>query len=323
MDLSPDFLKKFYPKDNQNPQTKITNSTYGKTTNKSGGKVLINEFNIEQNENLLYSLPETSYFNSCYKKCFELIHGVREKKAKKFNDRNIRTLEDLSKDKKYRDFIENLFKILDNGFNEIKKFFGKRFSSSHKMTFLLLSFFDKNDLLFLDIETKSLFFETQIITIGCGFFENGNFKTIHLTALNEEGEYEILNEFNKLLKDKKALVTFNGKSFDVPFIDLRMSYYNIKSNITDYHNFDLYFFAKKAFKSHQDSFALKEIDKKILNRQRKNDINGEDVNYYYNRYLNTRNINFLKPIINHNRDDIISLALLLNKLISVWVVQSQ
>ncbi len=319
MDLNPYFLKKFHPEDPHKENIKKNINPYGKILNKNGSKILINEFVTEQNEALSYSLPQKDYFISCYKKCFELIYGIRDKKTKKFHEQNIQTLEDLSKEKKYKNFVDDLFKILDSGFIEIKKIFGKRFSSSHKMAFLLLSFFNKNDLLFLDIETKSLYFETQIITIGCGYFENNCFKTIHFTALNEEGEYDILQNFNSILKNRKALVTFNGKSFDVPFIELRMSYYNIDNNISDYHNFDLYFFTKKAFKSHQDSFSLKEIDKKILNKHRSNDINGEDVNYYYNRYLNTKNINFLKPVINHNREDIVSLALLLNKLISVWI----
>jgi predicted RecB family nuclease len=309
VDLSPEFLKKFHPAGAQ---------PYGKTSYNNGSKILIKVFEIKRDENFSYSLPEKKYFISRYKKCFELIRGVREKKAKKLLANDVKTLEDLSNDKKYKTFVDNLFKSLDSGFNEIKKVFGKRFSSSHEMAFLLLSFFDKNDLLFLDIETKSLFYETQIITIGCGYFENDDFKTIHLTALNEEGEREILNEFGKLLKNKKAFVTFNGTVFDVPFIDGRMSYYSMKSNVSDYHNFDLYFFARRAFKSQQSSFTLKEIENKILGKKRGNDISGEDVMYYYERYLNTGNVIFLKPIINHNRDDVVSLSLLLNKLISLW-----
>jgi len=322
MDINPDFLKKFQPAGNQKENIKNNARPYGKIINNNGSKILINEFIAEQTEALSYSLPQKDYFVSCYRRCFELIRGVRDKKTKKFYGQNIKTLEDLSKDKRYKNFVDKLFKILDDGFHEIKNIFSKRFPSSHKMVFLLLSFFKKEDLLFLDIETKSLDFETQIITIGSGYFANGYFKTMHWTALNEEGEYDILENFNKLLKDKKALVTYNGRRFDVPFIDLRMSYYNIDNNISDCHNFDLYFFAKKAFKSHQDSFALKEIDKKILNRHRSNDINGVDVNYYYYRYLTTKNINFLKPIINHNKEDIISLAQLLNKLITDWTGQN-
>jgi len=312
MYLNPEFLKKFTKQDNI--------SSYGKTIKKNDCKILINEFLLGLDENLSYSLPQKEYFDSNYKKCFELIHGIRNKKTQKFINKNIKNLEDLSNDEKYKNFVNNLFNALDAGFYEIKKIFNSRFTSSNRMLFLLLSFFNKQDLLFLDIETKSLFIETQIITIGCGYFENNFFKTIHLTALNEEGEYEILEQFNKLLTNKKALVTFNGKSFDVNFIDARMSYYNIENNIFDYHNFDLYYFSRNAFKGKQEYFNLKEIDKKILNKNRGNDINGDDVCYYYNRFLNTKNINFLKPIINHNKEDIISLALLLNKLISVWVI---
>ncbi|MCX8093950.1 MAG: ribonuclease H-like domain-containing protein [Candidatus Goldbacteria bacterium] len=314
MDFDSDFLKKFHNPENKKNHTEQNKKNIDTDKN----KMLINEFNIDLGEHLLHPLPDKDYFISCYKKCFELIYGVREKKAKKFNEQNIKSLEDLSNDIKYSGFVKNLFKILDDGFHEIKKIFGRRFSSSHKMAFLLLSFFKKEDLLFLDIETMTLFPETQIITIGCGFFQNNNFKTIHLTALNEEGEYEILNEFKKLLETKKAFVTFNGKSFDVPFIDMRMSYYNIENNLNIYHNFDLLFFTKKAFKGLQKSFTLKEIDKNILKKYRKNDISGDDVFYYYNKYKITKNMNFLKPIINHNKEDILSIALLLHKLISVW-----
>ena len=142
MDLNPDFLKKFHS---------TVSQSYGKTSYNNGGRILMNEFKIKQDENFSYSLPEKSYFISRYKKCFELINGVREKRTKKFLDNDVKTLEDLSNDKKYKTFVDNLFKSLDSGFDEVKKVFGKRFSLSHEMAFLLLSFFDKKDLLFIGL----------------------------------------------------------------------------------------------------------------------------------------------------------------------------
>jgi hypothetical protein len=60
------------------------------------------------------------------------------------------------------------------------------------------------------------------------------------------------------------------------------------------------------------------MEARLLNKHRKNDIDGSEVDYYYSRYLQTHNANFINPIIYHNNIDIVSLAELTQKLAEVW-----
>ena len=221
---------------------------------------------------------------------------------------------------KFKDEAKRILSCLENGVEDIKLALSSRFSSSHKLFFLLLSYFAPEELLFVDIETKSLNFETSIIQIGAGYFTNGKFKVLQFTAMEDAAEYELLEEFKKLLPGKKAFVTFNGRGFDIPFIDGRMGYYGSypETDIIEMHNFDLLHFSRCAFKGAYESFRLKEIEKNILKKQRTNDIEGAEAEIYYSRYLQTKNFKYLEPIIYHNYEDIVSLAVLLNRLIREW-----
>lgn len=219
----------------------------------------------------------------------------------------------------FKEEVNDLLSALSGDIKNLSQIIKTRFSTSNKLFFLLISLFKKEELLFIDIETKNLSNETGIITAGVGFFENASFIIKQLTILNDAAEYEILNEFLKYLNNKKSIITFNGKTFDIPFLENRLSYYSIDYNeFSNFINFDLLFFSRSAFKNLSSSFALKDVEKNILKKIRKNDISSEEVEVYYFKYLKTGNLMYLNPVIYHNREDIIGMYLILKKLCEIW-----
>jgi len=315
MDFNPDILARFKKTGDIKPAADAAKLP-GKIVHKDGAKLLVST----DSSPLSLSLPSVSEFASGYESCLELIYGVREKKTQKFAECGIKNLHDARKHEDYGKEAGRILDALDKGFDSVRTVLYDRFSSSHRMFFMLLSYFKKEDLLFVDIETRSLNVETSIITIGAGYFEDGSFRVDQFTALNEAGEYEALQEFKKLLSGKKAFVTFNGRAFDIPYIDNRLAYYGDASVCLadDFHNFDLLHFSRCAFKGMYESYRLKEIEAHILKKFRKDDIDGSEVDFYYTRYLETHNANFINPIIFHNNIDIVSLAELTAKLTQVW-----
>jgi uncharacterized protein len=316
MDFNPDILAKFKKTGDIKPAASAAGLP-GKIVNNDGAKLLVS---TGKTAGISLTMPGISEFAAGYESCLELIYGVREKKTQKFAECGIKNLHDARKHEDYGKEAGRILEALDKGFESVRMVLNYRFSSSHRMFFMLLSYFKKEDLLFVDIETRSLNVETSIITIGAGYFEDGAFRVDQFTALNEAGEYEALQEFKKLLKGKKAFVTFNGKAFDIPYIDNRLAYYgDTASSLTDdFHNFDLLHFSRCAFKGMYESYRLKEIEARILNKYRKDDIDGSEVDYYYSRYLQTHNANFINPIIFHNRIDVVSMAELTAKLVEAW-----
>jgi uncharacterized protein len=317
MDFNPDILAKFRKTGDLKPASEIKQSSLpGRVITRNGARLLISEYTTG---GISLDLPFRSRFASAYESCLELIYGVREKKAGKLDECGIKDLHDASKHERFGEEAGRILSALDNGFEGVRTVLNERFSSSNRMFFLLLSYFNREDLLFVDIETRSLNFETALIEIGAGFFKGNDFIVVQFTALNEAGEFEVLEEFKTLLKNKKAFVTFNGRSFDIPYIDSRYAYYAGPLQGLGYmHNFDLLHFSRCAFKNMYESYRLKEIEARVLKKYRKNDIDGSEVDYYYSRWLQTHNANFINPIIYHNREDILSLAELTAKLIDVW-----
>ncbi len=264
-------------------------------------------------------LPDFEFFKNNFINTLELIYGIREKKSINLNKKGIMNLLDAGKIDCFKEEVENILFSLDSNFENLKSRLETRFSHSHKLFFMLLSYFKKEDLVFIDIETKELFFESVIITTGLGYFENEKFIIKQFTILNDAAEFEILYDIVKYLKNKKAFITFNGKTFDIPFIENRLSYYSIDhKNFEHFFNFDLLHFSKRAFKNESNSFSLKDIEKNILNKKRKNDISSEQVEIYYSNYLKTGNLKYLNPIIYHNNEDIKGMYFLLKKICEKW-----
>ncbi len=318
MEFNPDMLGKFRKTGEIRPSSEPKQDGLGgRIINKNGSKLHVLE---HRTLGMAMPLPSKSGFLSEYESCLELIYGIREKKAEKFAECGVKNLRDAEKSPNFGKEAGRLLSALDEGFEKVRSVLEDRFSSSHRLFFLLLSYFNKEELLFVDIETRSLNSETAIIMIGAGYFEGTSFRVDRFTALNEAGEYEVLQEFKKLLKGKKAFVTFNGRAFDIPYIDNRLAYYGDAgiSRVDDFHNFDLLHFSRCAFKGLYESFRLKEMEARVLKKFRKNDIDGSEVDYYYSRYLQTHNVNFIRPIIEHNLTDIISLAELTGKLVEGW-----
>ena len=60
------------------------------------------------------------------------------------------------------------------------------------------------------------------------------------------------------------------------------------------------------------------LEARILGITRDEDLPGALVPEWYCRYMETKNPGPLVPIVEHNRQDVISLAFLLERLVSEW-----
>ena len=153
--------------------------------------------------------------------------------------------------------------------------------------------FFKDDCVFLDIETTGLDSKNDDITV-IGLFDGISTKTM---IKNINLDYKILqNE----LKSYKLIVTFNGSSFDVPFIN--KIYPNLLPNIP---NFDV--------KSVTDRLnlkgGLKEIERKLGIKRGKivEKFYGGDALTLWRMYKATGDDYYLKLLVEYNEEDIVNL----------------
>ena len=169
--------------------------------------------------------------------------------------------------------------------------------------------------LFIDTETTGLAggTGTTAFMIGLGYFTDEKFVTKQLFMRDFHEEAAVLYTLKDFFDRFPVMISFNGKSFDLPLVSTRMVM-NRFQKIKDKVHIDLLHEARRNW-SHFDSCSLSRLEEKVLNVKRKNDVPGYRVPHLYFQFLKNDNYHQLAPVFNHNRIDIISLVTLLIKLL--------
>ncbi|MEA1975006.1 MAG: ribonuclease H-like domain-containing protein [Bacillota bacterium] len=170
------------------------------------------------------------------------------------------------------------------------------------------------DFVVLDIETTGFSRENcSIILIGIIIKTNNNIisQQIFCESLSEEKKLLTHLQNTLLSLDKFFLITYNGHSFDIPFINNKFNKYHINYQINNIKNFDIYRMIRANKKLlNLEKYNLKSIEK-FLNINRLDTISGKDSIRLYYEYLRTKNTELLNKILLHNQEDILYLLKLL------------
>ncbi|NLY66044.1 MAG: ribonuclease H-like domain-containing protein [Tissierellia bacterium] len=167
--------------------------------------------------------------------------------------------------------------------------------------------FSIEDICFLDIETTGLSKENNLIyLIGLIHYnkENSSWNLVQYFADSKNEEKNILKEFNCLINNFELLITYNGLSFDIPFIDHRLNKNGLKSNLKKLKNFDIYRRIKKESPYLElENLRLKTVEKS-LGIFRDDKYTGKDCIKFYYEYLDSKDERLLERILKHNYDDL-------------------
>jgi uncharacterized protein len=237
-----------------------------------------------------------------------LVQGIGPAVQRKLKARGYETLPDLLNHPRYRQNAESVLSCLTDGNSaEIADLIGGRHSRSHPGILGTTCLHKPEDFVFFDIETLGLF-SRPIILFGIGSLKNGRF-CVHQYLLRdvEEEQAALMATVEHLSGDHPALVTFNGKSFDLPYLSDRLAYYGMGTPGPVPH-FDMLHFSRKRWKGTLPSFRLTALEKEILGISRDDDIPGAMVPEFYEAYRRSGNCGPLVPILEHNRQDVVSLA---------------
>lgn len=246
-----------------------------------------------------------------------LIHGIGDTKKKYLRSRGYKTIEDLlyhpyfSNEAKYcLDLIESM------DTNKIMDRISYWLSKSDQLVYCCSGFHDKEDFLFFDIETLGLF-NRPIILIGIAKF-NGDLLSINQYFLKDLAqEPAALNQFTSYVNQRTVFVSYNGKSFDAPYISERLSYYGLHM-LRERPHFDMLHFSRRAWRNKYPNCRLVTLEKYIFGIERHDDVPSALVPEFYETYLRTGNIGPVIPIIEHNRQDLITLTSIFSKLYEEW-----
>jgi uncharacterized protein YprB with RNaseH-like and TPR domain len=202
-------------------------------------------------------------------------------------------------------------KIESKSFHEIFNFIKK--NSYHYNNILkCTSLIDHENFKFMDIETLGLS-NVPIILIGVAEIKGKSIVSSQYLLRDKSEEPSILEGFYTHLDDDSVYVTYNGASFDLPFIKNRSNFYRMNYEY-DIANYDLIYPARRLWRNKLPNCKLTTIEKHLFGIERVDDVPGPHIPGYYETFLKENNIGPLIPIIEHNRMDIVSLASFLMKM---------
>ena len=173
----------------------------------------------------------------------------------------------------------------------------------------------KYKLLFFDIETDGLSHKNKIIIIGMILHDPIAEKSILVQLFNDDyqSEKELLLAFKEICDqhDTDYYISFNGHSFDIPFMNARFLHFHIQHQMIKSANIDLLKVAKKNLDLLKISdFKLKTIEQ-YVGISRNDTISGKDSILLYQAYIETKSSQVRDSILLHNYDDILNMVPLL------------
>jgi uncharacterized protein YprB with RNaseH-like and TPR domain len=169
-----------------------------------------------------------------------------------------------------------------------------------------------SNLLFVDLETTGIAggAGTYAFLVGCGWFDGGTFRTRQFFLSSFTAERALLEAVADVAADAGTVVSYNGKSFDVPLIETRFALHRLPTPFTDMPHVDMLHPARRMWRSVDMACRLTSLEESLCGYVREGDVAGFEIPARYFRYVHAGDPRPLCAVLEHNRLDLLSLALL-------------
>lgn len=289
---------------------KLTDITNSHVVSTSYGDTL----KITEKEKIDFEIKDND-FKSQINSNLKLLPKIGLKTEQNLKSKGFTTIESLKNHDKYCDIASKFVDEIDDlSFGEIIDLLDNNKYGRKCRDNLLksISLTDCENFKFMDIETLGLS-NVPIILIGVAEIKGSKIISSQYFLRDIYEEPAVIEAYLSHLDEDSVHVTFNGKSFDVPFIKNRCRSNRLDGNL-DLPHLDLMYFAKNLWKDELPNCQLQTIEKEVFGIEREGDVPGQHIPDYYNTYLSEKNIGPIVPIIEHNRQDIVSLASFLERM---------
>jgi uncharacterized protein YprB with RNaseH-like and TPR domain len=160
--------------------------------------------------------------------------------------------------------------------------------------------------LFIDTETTGLA-GSMVFLLGAMRIDGDRVVVRQIFARDYREERALLTQWAALLSGAEMLVSFNGKSFDVPVLRDRLGYHGIASPGEPPH-LDLLHAARRRWRDVLPDCRLQTLEWRVCGRRRAGDIPGEEIPEVYHRFVRTGEASDVVSVFHHNALDLITLA---------------
>ena len=184
-------------------------------------------------------------------------------------------------------------------------------------------------LLFIDLETTGIAggAGTYAFLVGCGWFAGGTFRIRQFMLSNFTAERALLEAVGELAAESGTVVSYNGKSFDLPLIETRFALHRLPSPFGELPHIDMLHPARRMWRVADTSrhvqkdvpytdqkdvpytCRLSTLEQYLCGYVREGDVAGFEIPACYFRYVHAGDPRPLAAVLEHNRLDLLSLAL--------------
>jgi uncharacterized protein YprB with RNaseH-like and TPR domain len=166
--------------------------------------------------------------------------------------------------------------------------------------------------LFLDLETGGLA-SSPVFLAGTMHWNGEDFVLRQYFARHYGEEAALLRAVAEAARGFEYLVTFNGKSYDAPFLTGRGVVHGVRLALPARH-VDLLHPARRLWKDRLPDCRLTTLELHVCRRRRSGDVPGEEVPGLYHDYVRNGDPYRLIPVFHHNMLDVITMAEVLSAL---------
>ena len=175
-------------------------------------------------------------------------------------------------------------------------------------------------LVVIDTETTGLAGGTGTLPFLTGLFTCD----VHSASLRQwlvtrfEGERHMLQALSDHLRPGDLLLSYNGKTFDLPLLLTRARLERVNLNLDAFEHLDLLHLVRRAFSRRWSDCKLQTAEKRLLHLQRHDDIAGADIPSVWFDWMRCGRSDGLTAVVRHNRLDLVNLAALVARLADVF-----
>ena len=242
-----------------------------------------------------------------------LVHGVGPALESRLARRGYGALDDLVWHRRLAPAARRTLETLGSGdASRIARFCADRRGRSHPDVFLATELHDEADHVYLDLETLGLF-SRPVILFGIARLRGGRIEVEQHLVRDPAFERSALAAALAALGRGRLLVSFNGRSFDVPYLAERAAYYGLDHAVPTHH-LDLLPISRRLWRDRLPDCRLCTLEAGVLGHERTDDLPSAMVPEFYTTYHRTGNPGPLVPILAHNREDLVSMVRLVARL---------
>ena len=179
--------------------------------------------------------------------------------------------------------------------------------------------------MFFDLETTGLNggAGTVAFLVGCAWFDCGALQVRQFVLTSLAAERALLEALREQMDAAPFIASYNGRTFDAPLMDVRWAFHRLPSPFDTKPHFDMLPPARRLWKhrgerpggalqqfGERSGCSLMAFERQLLRFNRVDDVPGFEIPARYFHFLRTGDATGLESVLEHNRLDLVSLAVL-------------